>query len=174
MGLGSFGEGWGTCALWPWACRGHTGLGLWVMIVLVFSPARPSLNAPGACGSLGEMPSVFTACVLPPGSLFPSGCLIQEQSRWCLAPKKPSEARPCPPTPAQCSVAHFSGGLRPGISWGAGPRYARGQFALPVACLASRVHRSLSSRVELSLTPASGLALATQDLCHPEQLTSRL
>lgn len=82
---------------------------------------RPSLNAPGACGSLGEMPSVFTACVLPPGSLFPSGCLIQGQSRWCLAPKKPSEARPCPPTPAQWSVAHFSEGSGLGSAGELGP-----------------------------------------------------
>jgi len=92
---------------------------------------RPSLNAPGACGSWGEMPSVFIACILPPGSLFPSGCLIQGQSRWCPALKRPSEARPCPPTPTQCSLAHLLGRLRPGISWGAGPRYAREPSSLP-------------------------------------------
>lgn len=43
--------------------------------------------------------SIFTAWLLPPCSFFPSGCLIQRQSSWCLALKNPSEIRPCAPAP---------------------------------------------------------------------------
>lgn len=101
---GILGLGYGYWLLLPSLLPGHAGV--------------PLVSA----GAWGDAVHLHSLCA-PSGSLFPSGCLFQGQNSWCLALKRPSEARLCPPNPSpppsQCTLAHLLGGLGSGISWGA-------------------------------------------------------